>query len=248
MRAVKAALKAMQDNPNQHARRLFDGIASHYDLLAELFCLFQYHAWRRYLVSRLNADPEDTVLDLCTGTAGVALEVARTYHSRVVGVDLSAAMLKEAQTKLSRNGAGGRVTLAMGRAENLPFRDASLDAVCVTYLLRYVEDAEATLKEIVRVLKPGGCLTTLEFGVPENRIARILWYAYTRGVLPLAGALVSPGWREVGSFLGPSISRLDQSYPEAALLEVWGRLGIPDVQVKHLSLGGGVVMWGTKSG
>ena len=199
------------------------------------------------MVSRLNAGPGDTVLDLCTGTAGVALEVARTYHSRVVGVDLSAAMLKRAQTKLSRNGAADRVNLAMGRAESLPFSDACLDAVCVTYLLRYVDDAEETLREIVRVLKPGGRLTSLEFGVPENRIARVLWYAYTRGVLPVAAALVSPGWREVGSFLGPSISHLYRTYPEAELLDMWVRLGIPDVQVKHLSLGGGVVMWGTKS-
>ena len=238
----------MPDNPNQHARRLFDGIASHYDLLAELFCLFQYHAWRRYLISRLNAGPADTVLDLCTGTAGVALKVARTYHSRVVGVDLSAEMLKRAQTKLSRNGAASRVDLAMGRAESLPFRDACLDGVCVTYLLRYVDDAEATLREIVRVLKPGGRLASLEFGVPENKMARLFWYAYTRGVLPVATAVVSSGWREVGSFLGPSISRLYRSYPEADLLDMWVRLGVPDVRVKHLSLGGGVVMWGTKSG
>ena len=126
--------------------------------------------------------------------------------------------------------------------------DACLDGVCVTFLLRYVDDPEATLREIVRVLKPGGRLTYLEFGVPENRIARILWYAYTRGVLPLAGALVSPGWRKVGSFLGPSISRLYQSYPETDLRDIWVTLGMQDVRVKHLSLGGGVVMWGTKSG
>ena len=238
----------MPDNANKQARRLFDGIASHYDLLAELFCLFQYHAWRRYLISRLNAGAGDTILDLCTGTAGVALGVARTYHSQVVGVDLSAAMLKRAQTKVSKNSAADRVNLVMGRAENLPFNDACLDGVCVTFLLRYVADPEATLREVVRVLKPGGRLTYLEFGVPENRIARILWYAYTRGVLPLAGALVSPGWRKVGSFLGPSISRLYQSYPETALRDIWVTLGMQDVRVKHLSLGGGVVMWGTKSG
>lgn len=88
----------MPDNANIHARRLFDGIASRYDLLAELLCLFQYHAWRRYLVSRLIADAGDTILDLCTGTAGVALGVARTYHSQVVGIDLSDGHSQAAET------------------------------------------------------------------------------------------------------------------------------------------------------
>jgi len=88
----------------------------------------------------------------------------------------------------------------------------------------------------------------LEFGVPPNPIARVLWHVYTRAVLPMAGALVSRGWRNVGAFLGPSISHLYQSYTEDNLRELWHRLGILDVQVKRLSLGGAVVMWGTKVG
>ena len=238
----------MDYHRNHQARQLFDGIAAQYDWVPDLFSFFQYQRWRRYLVSCLQAGPDATVLDLCTGTAGVAMQTARTHHCRVVGVDLSPKMLSRAQQNLSRNGLAGQVPLVMGRAESLAFADGCFDAACVTFLLRYVDDPESTMLEIVRVLKPGGRLLSLEFGVPPNPIARVLWHVYTRGVLPMAGALVSRGWRNVGAFLGPSISHLYQSYTEDNLRELWLRLGILDVQIKRLSLGGAVVMWGTKAG
>ena len=233
---------------NQHARRLFDGIAREYDLVPDLLSFFQYRLWRRYLVSRLDVGPDDKVLDLCTGTAGVARQVAARYQSRVVGVDLSTAMLKRARHNIVRHGQENRVSLAAGRAESLPFADDTFDGVCVTFLFRYVDDTESTLQEIIRVLKPGGRLVLLEFGVPHFWWARLPWYAYTRGFLPLAGGAISRGWWRVGAFLGPSISRLYQSQPESKFLDLWGKLGLPDATLKHLSLGGAVVMWGTKEG
>ena len=238
----------MHHDRNRHARQLFNGIAHRYDLLAELGSFFQYGTWRRYLISRLNAGPEDTVMDLCTGTAGVAIEVVRNCRSRVVGVDLSPMMLEQAQRRISREGLADRLSLVMGRAESLAFADSCFDAVCVTFLLRYVDDPMSTMREIIRVLKPGGRLLSLEFGVPGNPVARLLWYAYTRAALPLGGALVSKGWRRVGSFLGPSVSRFCRSYPEDHLRRIWVQLGIPDVKLTRLSLGGAVVMWGTKAG
>ena len=238
----------MDYHRNRQSRQLFDGIAAQYDWVPSLFSFFQYQLWRRYLVSRLQAGPDATVLDLCTGTAGVAMQTARTHHCRVVGVDLSPKMLSRARHNLANNGLAGQVPLVMGRAEDLAFADDCFDAVCVTFLLRYVDDPESTMLEIIRVLKPGGRLVSLEFGVPPNPVARLLWHVYTRGVLPLAGALVSRGWRDVGGFLGPSISHLYQSYTEDNLRDLWLRLGMRDVRVKRLSLGGAVVMWGAKSG
>ncbi len=238
----------MDYHRNHQSRQLFDGIAAQYDWVPDLFSFFQYQRWRRYLVSRLQAGPDATVLDLCTGTAGVAMQTARTHHCRVVGVDLSPRMLSRARHNLSSNGLASQVPLVMGRAENLGFADDCFDAICVTFLLRYVDDPESTLQEIIRVLKPGGRLLSLEFGVPPNPIARVLWHVYTRAVLPTAGALVSRGWRNVGAFLGPSISHLYQSYTEDNLRELWLRLGILDVQVIRLSWGGAVVMCGIKVG
>ena len=236
----------MDYSRNRHARQLFDGIVDRYDLLATMFSFLQYGRWRRYLVSRLNVRPGDIVMDLCTGPAGVAMEIAGTFGSQVVGVDLSTQMLHRARRKVSRAGLGDNIDLLTGRAEGLAFSNACFDAACFTYLLRYVDDPEATLREIVRVLKPGGRLVSLEFGVPDNRVVRGLWHVYTRGVLPIAARLISPGWGDVGAFLGPSIAHFYRSYPLEKIQQMWGNVGITDVQVKRLSLGGAVVMWGTK--
>jgi demethylmenaquinone methyltransferase/2-methoxy-6-polyprenyl-1,4-benzoquinol methylase len=232
---------------NRSARRLFDGIAQRYDLLSEVMSFFQFGRWRRFLVSRLNVRSGDTVLDLCTGTATVAARMAKTFDVKVVGVDLSAGMLQGARRRISGRRLDRRVSLLLGRAENLAFADGCFDAVCFTYLLRYVDDPAATLEEIARVLKPGGCLISLEFGMPGNVFARGLWHAYAKAALPLATRFLSPGWRELGSFLGPNIEAFCRSYPLERLRQMWMDQGISDVRVKRLTLGGGVVMWGTKS-
>lgn len=163
------------------------------------------------------------------------------YGCRVVGVDQSADMLRAAR---DRNGTFAG--LVRGKAERLPFPDASFDHVTFTYLLRYVDDPAATLRELARVLRPGGRLATLEFGVP-SRIAYPLWWLYTRVGLPLAGWPVSRRWRDVGAFLGPSIEGFYRRHPQDALERYWRDAGVGDVRVRRMSLGGGTVMSGTKS-
>ena len=237
----------MDGDGNRFAIRLFDGIASRYDRWAQIFSLYQYERWRHFLVSRLPRCSTGTVLDLCTGTAGVAIRIAQRTGGRVVGVDLSPGMLHQAHARLSSTAAGEKIALLSGRAESLPFPDRCFDAVCFTFLLRYVDDVPATLAEVVRVLKPGGYLASLEFGVPRRMAIRGLWYAYTRLLLPLASRWVSSGWREVGGFLGPSISRFYRTHNLDELKAVWRNVGVDDVEIKSLSLGGAVVMWGTKA-
>jgi demethylmenaquinone methyltransferase/2-methoxy-6-polyprenyl-1,4-benzoquinol methylase len=231
---------------NLHARALFDGIASRYDLLAQLLSFFQTGAWRRFLVSRLKTGSEATILDLCTGTSGVAIAMCQASGARVVGVDLSDEMLRQGQIKVAKAGLSARVNLLKGRAESLGFEDNCFDAVCFTYLLRYVDDPEATIREAVRVLKPGGTLLSLEFGVPGNPLVRKLWTAYTRLGLPLLTKMVSSEWQYVGRFLGPSIVAFYRAYPFQTVRQMWVDAGISNVQVKTLTFGGGVVMWGDK--
>ena len=240
-------LLRMDFSKNKHAGGLFNGIASRYDLYSQLFSFFQTGSWRRYLLSRLQVGPGDTVLDICTGTAGVAMDIAGASGARVVGVDLSDGMLRLGQKNVAEAGLQGNVGLLLGRAEALAFADNSFDAVSFTYLLRYVDDPRATLAEIVRVLKPGGSLVSLDFGVPRNLVVRNLWNAYTGLVLPLATFPISPGWRRLGSFLFPNITGFYRSYSIDDIRRMWADSSILDVRVKSLSLGGGVVMWGTKS-
>lgn len=232
---------------NRHARQLFDGIAYGYDFLSQSLSFFQTGVWRRFLISRLPVGPGDRSLDICTGTGGVALDIARKSGGEVVAVDLSEKMRLTARRNVAKANMAAKISVIGARAESLSFKDASFDAVCFTYLLRYVEDPGNTLREIARVLKPGGTLVSLEFGVPENFFVRSLWSAHTRFLLPLATKVISPGWRYLGGFLGPSISGFYQKHTLEDLGRMWRQAGIPDVQVRTLTWGGGIVMWGTKS-
>lgn len=230
----------------RHARRLFAGLPATYDRMAALLSLGQDPRWRRFMVSRLSTAPGGRVLDVATGTAAVALEVARRTGTGVIGLDQSEPMLREGRARASRAGPEARVRFVLGGAERLPFPDAAFDAVSFTYLLRYVDDPPATVAELARVLRPGGTMANIEFHVPGNPVWRGLWLIYTRGILPSAGRLVSRSWYEVGRFLGPSISRFYRGLPLEAQLEMWRTAGITDVRARVMSLGGGVVIWGHK--
>ena len=136
--------------------------------------------------------------------------------------------------------------LVHARAERLPFGDATFDHLTYTYLLRYVDDPAATVAELARVVKPGGRLAALEFGVPTSPLAFALWRLYTRLVLPLGGRLFSRRWREVNAFLGPSIERFYRAHPQREVERYWREAGLADVRSRRMSLGGGIVMSGTK--
>jgi demethylmenaquinone methyltransferase/2-methoxy-6-polyprenyl-1,4-benzoquinol methylase len=202
--------------------------------------------WRRFLVSRVPTDAM-RVADVASGTAAVAIELARVVPERIVtGVDQSAEMLTAGRVRVDRAGLAARIELQEGRAEALPFADSEMDALTFTYLLRYVDDPGATMRELARVVRPGGVVAMLEFGVPRG-VWRPLWELYVRVGLPGAGALVSPAWRDVGRFLGPSIRGFYERYPLEAVLGLWRDAGLRDVQARRLSLGGGVVVWGRRA-
>jgi demethylmenaquinone methyltransferase/2-methoxy-6-polyprenyl-1,4-benzoquinol methylase len=233
---------------NRFARGLFAPIAPTYDRFAPLLSLGQDPYWRRFLVSRVEASREATVLDVATGTGAVAIELARATGCAVVGVDQSPEMLAVARDRVERAGLGTRIRLVEASAERLPFGDAGFDAVTFTYLLRYVEDPAATIGELARVVRPGGRVACLEFFVPTRVLPRALWELYVRAGLPLLGRAAPNGWGRVGSFLGPSIRAFWRRYPLEALLELWRAAGIDRVQARTLSLGGGVVIWGERAG
>jgi demethylmenaquinone methyltransferase/2-methoxy-6-polyprenyl-1,4-benzoquinol methylase len=232
---------------NLVARRLFAGLPDRYDRLAELLSFGQNGRWRRALVEAVSAERPGTVLDVATGTAGVALALSRSTGARIVGVDLTEAMIRRGQANVARNRVSG-ISLVLGRGEQLPFADGTFDALSFTYLLRYVDDVDATLRELARVVRPGGVVANLEFLVPVHPLWRVMWWCYTRAVLPLAG-LVTGGreWYRVGRFLGPSISRHYRHHPLEQTAAAWEAAGIGDVTVRRMSLGGGLVMWGRRS-
>jgi len=234
---------------NGFAQDLFTPLPARYDRLAEILSFGQNGRWRRAMVDQIVPAPGEMVLDVASGTAGVAISLARRTTARVVGVDLTEQMLRRGRANVAGAGLAGRIALVAGRAEQLPFPDASFDALTFTYLLRYVEDPQATLAELARVVRPGGRVASLEFCVPPARAWRAAWWLYTRALLPLGG-LATGGreWYVVGRFLGPSISGHYRRYPVTWTERAWREAGFTDVGTRLMSLGGGLVMWGTRSG
>jgi demethylmenaquinone methyltransferase/2-methoxy-6-polyprenyl-1,4-benzoquinol methylase len=215
--------------------------------LAEILSMGQNGRWRSALVDKIAPGAPSRVLDVASGTAGVAIELADRTTCDLVGVDLTKAMLAQGRINVAARGMQDRISLVVGQAERLPCADEAFDAVMFTYLLRYVDDPGATLSEIARVTRPGGVVASLDFFLPPNRFWRIMWWLYTRLLLPLGG-LVTGGreWFEVGRFLGPNISEFYRRHPLSSIEESWRRAGFEDVGVRIMSLGGGLVMWGTR--
>jgi demethylmenaquinone methyltransferase/2-methoxy-6-polyprenyl-1,4-benzoquinol methylase len=225
----------------EHAQELFAPLGPTYDRYANLLSFGQDPRWRRFLVSRIEVAEDDTVLDVATGTGAVALELLRQKRCSVVGLDQSPEMLAVARARLPES-----VELVEGEADRLPFPDGSFAGLTFTYLMRYIDDPGATLRELARVVRPGGVLAGLEFGVPPNAAARALWRLYVHAGLPVAGRVISPGWTAVGDFLGPSIEELWRRLPLARLLDLWRDAGLTDVRSRRMSLGGGIVIWGRR--
>jgi demethylmenaquinone methyltransferase/2-methoxy-6-polyprenyl-1,4-benzoquinol methylase len=238
----------VQASPTRFAQALFSGLPARYDRLAALLSLGQDGRWRREMIDHIVPAHPARVLDVATGPAGVAIQLAARTDAVIVGVDISADMLGRGQTNVREAGLADRITLVLGKGEQLPFADGSFDALTFTYLLRYVADPVSTLAELARVVRAGGPAASLEFAVPTNPFWRFWWRGYTRLVLPVAGGLLGGRpWFEVGRFLGPNIDAHYRRCPAAATVEAWTAAGFVDVQLRRMSLGGGVVMWGRRA-
>jgi demethylmenaquinone methyltransferase/2-methoxy-6-polyprenyl-1,4-benzoquinol methylase len=234
---------------NAFAIELFSGLPPRYDALAEVLSFGQNARWRHELVSHLSVHHPGSVLDVATGTAGVAIALAAATEARITGVDISDAMLDRGRQRVEAAGLAGRISLQVARAEALPFPRESFDAVSFTYLLRYVAEPAAAVAELARVIRPGGHMASLDFYVPPNIGWRTAWRAYTRTLLPAAGLLLGGrSWWDVGRFLGPNIEGHYRRWSIARIAAAWKAAGMVDVGWREMSLGGGLVMWGTKGG
>lgn len=232
---------------NAFAAGLFEGLPARYDRLAEVLSLGQNGRWRRELVRHVARANPGRILDVATGTAGVAIAMAHATHAEIVGVDLSEPMLDVGRKHVYDAGLDQRIRLQEARAEELPFADASFDAVTFTYLLRYLADPASTLREVVRVLRPAGLMASLDFFVPPTPLWRMSWRLYTRLLMPGGGYLLGGrAWWRTGRFLGPNIEGFYRRWPIHRIFEAWREAGMVDVEARVMSLGGGLVMWGRK--
>jgi demethylmenaquinone methyltransferase/2-methoxy-6-polyprenyl-1,4-benzoquinol methylase len=246
-RVPAAPPNALPSQRKRHALELFAGLPARYDRMGALLSFGQDPRWRRAMVEAMAPQKGQRILDVATGTGLVARALARAAPCEIVALDQSAEMLAGARARLARTPElAARITLMRGEAEHLPFGDGEFDALTFTYLLRYVEDREATVRELARVVRPGGRIGMVEFGVPQQPALKALWRMHTRIGLPLLGRAVSSSWHGVGTFLGPNIEEFHAAEPDLAGL--WRRSGIGDVRLKAMSFGAGLVMWGTRNG
>lgn len=214
---------------NETARGIFSPIGSSYERWAAILSLGQDARWRRTMVEGLRLPNQATVLDVAAGTGSITRLLQDRGH-RVAAVDLTREMI--------RHHPGPWRVLARG--ERLPFADRTFDGLTFGYLLRYVDDPVASMAELARVVRPGGVIGMVEFGLPSG-LWRAPWTFYSSILLPIAGRLIGRGWYRVGKFLKPSIEQFHQESPR--LETIWRSAGLVEVRTRRMSLGGGIVMW-----
>ncbi|MEO7190670.1 MAG: bifunctional demethylmenaquinone methyltransferase/2-methoxy-6-polyprenyl-1,4-benzoquinol methylase UbiE [Vicinamibacterales bacterium] len=215
---------------------MFDAIARRYDTLNHLLSAGLDRRWRRRAVQALALTGRECVLDMCTGTADLAIEAVTSTSgraARVVGVDFSSEMLRYAAAKVRAASLGTRVQLLRGDATAVPLPDGTCDAAMVAFGIRNVLDPVRGCQEFCRVLKPGGRLAVLEFGSPRIPGLRAAYLWYFRRVLPLVGRLISKH-RDAYTYLPASVIE----FPSGAAFEAMLRqAGFGQVRFETLSLG-----------
>lgn len=214
---------------------MFDAIAGRYDLLNTVLSAGLDRYWRRRAIASLALTGRETLLDLCTGTADMAIGAARQPAGarRVVGVDFSSSMLAHGLEKVRAHSLHERVSLIRGDAMRLPMTDASVEAISIAFGIRNVQHTETACAELLRVLKPGGRLAILEFGLPVAPAVRPLYLWYFRNVLPRIGRAVSKHTAAY-SYLPESVGRFPWGDQFARLLT---STGFSQVRARPLSLG-----------
>ncbi len=224
-------------------RKMFDTIAPRYDLLNRLLSFGIDRRWRRFAVSQLQVPAGGRVLDIATGTCDVALEIAaRTDSSvQIVGEDFTQGMLVQGQKKLNQSPLGRRIMLVNAPCEEIPHQDSSFDAITIAFGIRNVVDREQGLREMVRILKPGGRAVILEFSNPRSRLFRSLYNFYFRRLLPAIGGLFSQ--RSAYQYLPDSVLEFPAQERFCALMK---EAGFSAVSYTDLTFGISTVYVGDK--
>lgn len=233
---------ALTNKVSEHdVRNVFNSIATDYDKMNSIMSLGTHNKWRTKATAMINNHPK-RILDLCCGTADWTIMLGKKFPlARVSGMDFSQEMLKIGQSKVGQSGLEN-VELLAGDAMNLTFLDNSFDVVTIGFGLRNVPDANAVLKEIYRVLKPGGQIVCLEAYKVETPVIRLGWKVYFDKLMPMMGKLFASKKNEY-QYLDDSVNKF-VSIPE--LVEMYHNAGFKNVRVKDLMLKSAAIHFGEK--
>lgn len=221
---------------------MFDNISARYDFLNHLLSLGIDKGWRRKVVRIVSGTNPTKVLDIATGTADLAIALSKIENTHITGVDISAGMLEVGGEKIDKKGLSERIALQLGDSEQLPFEDNSFDAITVAFGVRNFENLEAGLKEMLRVVKPGGKVVVLEFSQPTGFPFKQIYRFYFKFILPTIGRLVSKD-QSAYTYLPESVD----AFPYGQrFLDILAKLGYSKAVAKPVTFGVATIYTATK--
>ncbi|UHA76226.1 demethylmenaquinone methyltransferase [Paenibacillus sp. 481] len=228
----------------QHVHQVFESIAPKYDLMNDIISFRRHKAWRNFTMKKMNVQPGDTAIDVCCGTCDWTVSLAETSGTgQIVGLDFSAHMLTYGQKKISNLGLDKQVTLVEGNAMALPYPDNSFDYATIGFGLRNVPDLRQVLREMQRVVKPGGKVVCLDMSKPTWQPFKAIYYFYFKHVMPLAAKLIAKRYEQY-KWLPESLV----TYPDhKELAAIYREIGLIDVEAHPLFWGIAATHIGTKS-
>jgi len=230
------------EGKKEQLTRMFDTISNEYDGLNRIISFGRDVRWRKKVVRLVKNSAPNSILDIATGTGDLAIALADTGASRIVGLDISPGMLAVGKRKIAQEKLNDQVTMVVGDSEALPFRDASFDAITVAFGVRNFENLEKGLTEIYRVLKPGGILVVLETSVPTKRLYKFGYRIYTKYILPLIGRCLSKD-RAAYAYLSESAA----AFPHGqAFNNILAKIGFIGMEHKPQTFGAASIYVATK--
>ncbi len=240
-----AAPASSEDKSNRRVRRMFGSIARRYDLLNHLLSLNVDRSWRRFAARAVPPTPGVPVLDVCTGTADLALQYDKAAGGTcpVIGVDFTREMLAVGLRKVEKAAAGDRIALVEGDAQRLPVPADAFGVVCVAFGLRNVRDTVLGLDEMIRAARPGGKVAVLEFSRPRGRVLGPLYLAFFRKILPRVGQAIAPNADSAYHYLPRTVLE----FPDGQeLLDLMASRGLVDLEMHPLTFGVATLYVGVK--
>ncbi|MFD3258848.1 demethylmenaquinone methyltransferase [Paenibacillus lentus] len=219
----------------QFVHSVFESIAPKYDRMNDIISFRRHKAWRKFTMAKMKMSPEDTAIDLCCGTCDWTISMAQTSGGHITGLDFSENMLQFGSRKVNELGLGDRISLVQGNAMALPFEDNTFHYATIGFGLRNVPDLHQVLREMQRVVKPGGMVVCLELSKPTWQPFKGIYYFYFKKVLPLLGKLFAKRYEQY-KWLPDSLS----AFPgREELAQIFRDIGLKKVEAYPLT--GGVV-------
>ncbi|WP_256757288.1 demethylmenaquinone methyltransferase [Cohnella sp. WQ 127256] len=222
---------------------VFESIAPKYDMMNDIISFRRHKAWRRFTMRKMDVQPGQSSLDICCGTCDWTISLAKaSVKGKTVGLDFSGNMLEVGQAKINKVGLHDQITLVQGNAMDLPFEDNSFDIITIGFGLRNIPDIIKALKEMKRVVKPGGKIVCLEMSKPTRQPFKSVYYFYFEKILPLMGKWFAKSYDQY-SWLPESL----KTFPDMqALAEIFRDVGLRNVKAYPLTGGSGALHIGTK--